>query len=136
MGKCCGSGKLLIRKFRPKLRLDGVMKSRAGDLGIQISELEAKAKPLSERRTILRTGISEWEKFSELTDRLQLAYKRAEQNEAKRLEVELAINKCNDLINERQQQLEKAQRSWFQARGKNRTSNPGVIICGRGITQY
>lgn len=132
-GKVLRIGRTADQKIPHNVRLDGVMESRAGDLEIQISELEAKAKPLSERRAILRTGISEWEKFSELTNRLQSAYKRAEQSEAKRLKVELAINKCNDLINERQQQLEKAQRSWFRRAAKTERATQGLLSAGEEL---
>src|SRR5208282_6375719 len=58
--------------------------------------------------------ISELEKFSELTNRLQSAYKRIEQSEAKRLKVELELSRFNDLISERQKQIEKAQHAWFR----------------------
>ena len=126
-GKVLRIGKTADQKIPHKVRLDGVMESRAGDLEIQISELEAKARPLSKRRASLRTGISEWEKLSELTDRLQSAYKRVEQIEANRLKVELEIDKCNDILNEWQQQVEKAHNSWFRRATKTERATQGLL---------
>jgi hypothetical protein len=101
------------RKVPDSVRLDKVMESRARKLESMISELEAQARPLAERRATCHASISDWDKLAELTNRLQAARHGVEEGDAKRIRAQAAAGRATALLQQRRADLQRAQRAWL-----------------------
>jgi chromosome segregation ATPase len=101
-------------KIPDSVRLDKVVDCKARGLSAEIARLEAEAKPLADRRAIYRAQISEWDKLSEFTTRLNSSRETIKQHEAKILQSESALRTYKELLKQRRAEFERAQRAWFR----------------------
>jgi uncharacterized small protein (DUF1192 family) len=113
-GKVLRIGLTPDRKIPDSVRLDKVVDCRARSLSAEIARLEAKAKPLADRRAMYRAQISDWNKLSEFTTRLNSSRETIKQLETKLLQSESALSTYKELLNKRRVELERAQRAWFR----------------------
>lgn len=112
-GKILRIGRTTDRKIPESVRLDKVVESKAQALQVAISELEAKARPLVEKRTRCRAVISEWDKVAELETRLQSTREAVKRGQEKSIRIEGIIKMCAGRLQQRREELERAQRAWF-----------------------
>ncbi|MEI6633898.1 MAG: AAA domain-containing protein [Chlamydiota bacterium] len=117
-GKVLRIGMTADKKIPPSVRLDAVVETKGRKLVDTILDLERKAKPLADRRSQCLAVISEWDRLSELSNRLQEVRVLIELQEAKRKEAEVAITSCKFLLQQRRAELERAQRAWFRRAAK------------------
>lgn len=123
-GKVLRIGRTADRKIPESVRLDKVVERKARELQVAILELEAQAKPLVEKRGIARAAISELDKVIELETRLRLMRETVKRGPEKCIRLEVTINMCTGLINQRREELEGAQHAWFgRARKMERATN-------------
>ena len=101
------------RKIPDSVRLDKVVDFKAHSLSAEIARLEAKAKPLTDRRATYRAQISEWGKLSEFITRLNSSRETIKQLQTKILQCESTLSTYKELLNKRRAELERAQRAWF-----------------------
>lgn len=113
-GKVLRIGLTLDPKIPDSVRLDKIVDCRARNLSSEIARLEAKAKPLADRRAMYRAQISEWDKLSEFTTRLNSSRETIKQLKTKILQSELALSAYKELLNQRRAELERAQCAWFR----------------------
>lgn len=112
-GRILRIGRTADRKVPDSVRLDKVMELRARELQAAISELKAKAKPLAARRAECRTGIAEWDKHAELTDRLSAMRDMLKRAHEERIRVEAEVSRSEESLQQWRVKLEQAQRAWF-----------------------
>lgn len=105
-------------KIPDSVRLDKVVDCKARGLSAEIARLEAEAKPLADRRAIYRAQISEWDKLSEFTTRLNSSRETVKQLQMKILQSESALSKYKEQLNKRRAEFEQAQHAWFRRRLK------------------
>jgi hypothetical protein len=113
-GKILRIGITANKKIPPSVRLDEVVEAKARKLADEILDLERKAKPLVDQRSQYLAVISEWDRLSELSHRLQDVRLVIGQQEAKRKQAGVAITSCRSLLQQRRAELVRAQRAWFR----------------------
>ena len=112
-GKILRIGRTADPKIPDSVRLDKVLEIKARELESAISQLEVKAKPLAERRAKCRAAISDWDKLTELTNRLREGGRAVQEAEGKQRQARAVISKSEKLLKLQRTELEKAQRAWL-----------------------
>lgn len=112
-GKILRIGRTADRKVPDSVRLDKVVEIKARELESVISQLEVQAKPLAERRARCRAAISDWDRLTELANRLRERDRTVKEAEAKQRQAESMISKGEKLLKQRRAELEQAQRAWL-----------------------
>ena len=106
------------RKVPDGVKLTKVVEKRANELEEQILELEEKANSLLEKVAQNRKGLSEWKSLDRVKERLTDAHLEVEKHVYEQRKAEDTINDCSELLQQRQEALDKAQRAWFGRKKK------------------
>lgn len=101
-------------KIPDSVRIDKVLDSKARNLSATISQLEAKAKPLLDKRANYRAQLAEWDKLSELSARLESSRVTIKELQAEISRNDTAQAMFRQQLEQRRAELERAERAWFR----------------------
>ncbi|MGH8503259.1 MAG: AAA domain-containing protein [Gammaproteobacteria bacterium] len=118
-GKILRIGRTTDRKIPDSVRLDKVLASKAKELEAEILELERNAKPLTEQRARCRSGIAEWEKVSQIRQRLNEVQKKIGEAQSDMARSEQVVRAAKASLQQGQEELARAQRAWFRREAKS-----------------
>lgn len=113
-GKVLRIGDTADKKIPPTVRLDAVMERKGRELTDVVLDLERKAKPLVDQRNEYLAVISQWDRFTELSNRLTEMRALAGRLEVKRKETEAVITNWKNLLQHTRAHAERARRAWFR----------------------
>lgn len=117
-GKILRIGRTPDSKLPEQVRLDKVSERRAKELEAAISRLETQATPFAERRSRCHASLEEWKKLDELARRARVTAHDLHDAVAEGKRRRGAIALLRDVIHQRRDDLQRAQRAWFRRKHK------------------
>lgn len=117
-GRVLRVGRTTDPKIPDEVRLDKVLERESAGLQAEITDLQAKAQPLTERRARVRAQLGEWKRLDEVERALSAHQdkRRGVENEVARVLNE--ISRARALLAQRRNELEQSQRAWFGRKRK------------------
>lgn len=117
-GKVLRVGVTADPKIPDTVRFDKVLETKEQEVQDMILEIEKQIKPLLKIMEWGRAALSEWDRLSEFTNRLDAIKGSVEKTILNQKNAEEAIGRTKDLISQRMEGLEKAKRAWFRRAAK------------------
>jgi len=116
-GRVLRIGRTINEKVE-NLQVEKIIEMKENEIQEEISKIHLVIKPLSDKRAICRSGISEWDSLKELESRQQGAIERLKQIEAMLIHAADEINRTRILLEVLHANLEKAHQAWFRRNSK------------------
>jgi len=123
-GRVLRVGRTMDPKIPDEVRLDKVVERESAGLQTEISDLQAKARPLTEHRARVRAQRAEWQRLDELEHALMTHRERRGALEKESVRLRADIAEANSLLAQRRADLERAQRAWL---GRKRKSERAAV---------
>lgn len=100
-------------KVPPQVRLDNIVERKAEGVQAEIIELHRRANLLAAKRVQLRAQMAEWDRLSDLQQRLVEAEQSVKQAVSVTKERRAELAQAKERVEEHRRQVEAASRAWF-----------------------